>query len=124
MIAPRTCVLRAVNIASLTYEAVSEQMARGARFVTFPVVVSFLLFSVTFTTRTYYVEPGKKALGYGWPWLVLTCLFGWWSHHGIVRTPGAIARTLRGGDEVGYAILTRLNDARPAGERVDRPRYV
>jgi hypothetical protein len=82
-------------------EEIREEIERGARIVSYAWCVSLLIITFRRGTRPYLIKGGHSRLAPGLPWALLTLLLGWWGFPwGLVYTPAALWKTLRGGADL------------------------
>lgn len=82
------------------------EVERGARFIYFDYVISAIIVSYRRRSPVFFLEPGESAAQKGLPYALQSFVFGWWSFpSGLVSTPGAITRTLRGGHDMTAKVL-------------------
>jgi hypothetical protein len=83
------------------------EVERGARFVYFDYVISVIIMSHRRNSPVFFLKPGESAVRKGLPYALLSLAFGWWGFPwGLTSTPGAIARTLRGGHDITAKVLS------------------
>jgi hypothetical protein len=102
-------------------ELLQELEGGGARCVRFPMAISCLFMTFYTTSELRYVPRGRSPLRYGWPYLLLSLVAGWWGiPWGPIRTVQALVLNLRGGEDVSFEIVQairqhyRLNATAPA----------
>ena len=84
------------------------EIERGARFVYFDYVISVIIMTYRRRSPTFLLRQGENPLGKGWRYALLSLAFGWWGFpHGLIHTPGAINRTLRGGHDIIDKVLAK-----------------
>ncbi len=80
---------------------VRAEIERGARIVTYTWCVSLVVLTITRNTRPYLIRAGCAPRTAGLPWAILTLLLGWWGlPWGLINTPRALWKTLRGGTDL------------------------
>lgn len=85
------------------------ELGRGARFVYFDYVISVLVMTYRRNSPVFFLKPGDNAITWGWRYAMLSFFFGWWGiPHGLICTPGAITRSLRGGHDISAKIKESL----------------
>jgi len=95
----------------LTVDQVNEELRRGAKFVVYPYVISFIVVTLKRGSNVYFVPAGKSSIAKGLPFLGISLALGWWGFPwGFVFTPYAIARVLTGGKNVTKALVEALNN--------------
>jgi hypothetical protein len=82
------------------------EVERGARFIFFDYTISAIIVSYRRNSPVFFLKPGESVTRKGLLYALLSLLFGWWSFpSGLVSTPAAIARTLRGGHDITAKVL-------------------
>ena len=85
------------------------EIERGARFVYFDYVVSVIVMTYRRRSPVFFLRPGDRTLNKGWPYALLSLTLGWWGFPwGLLHTPGALARTLRGGHDITQKVLESM----------------
>jgi hypothetical protein len=91
-------------------DEVRVAISEGARFLAFEYVISAILISSRRYSKLIYLRPGETYLRRALPYTILTALAGWWGvPHGIINTPSAIYRNLKGGKDFTPQILASLH---------------
>jgi hypothetical protein len=72
----------------------------GTRFVVYQIVISAIRISIRSTSDVHMVHSVGNAVLKGLPYTVCNLLIGWWSIAGLIWTPMAIYRNVRGGIDV------------------------
>ena len=89
------------NIGRMTVGDMRQEIARGARFVTYEYVISLLVITRRRNSPVFFVQPGQSQLQFHWPYTLLTLILGWWAFPwGPAFTIGAVRDNLRGGHDV------------------------
>lgn len=104
--------MRIVGIEDLSRDQIGFEVQQGARFVVFMYCVSIVVMTFRRGTDVYYVRPGDRAIAKGWPYALLTFLFGWWGiPWGPIYSIQCLATDLGGGRDVTEPILASLGIA-------------
>ena len=93
-------------------DILEDQIVRGGRFVVYECVISLLLLSFRFTSRAYFVRPGRYAMWRPWLYTLVTLACGWWGiPWGPIYTIQALTCNVGGGKDVTpWAIAALLCD--------------
>jgi hypothetical protein len=106
------------GIEGLTVQQVHDEVARGARFVYFPYIISIAVMSFKRGSDIYFIRPGQGTFGKAAPFAAVSLLLGWWGiPWGIIWTPVALAQTLGGGKDVTAQVMPSFRIA-PAPQPV------
>jgi hypothetical protein len=82
-----------------------EDTGKGGRFVYYSYCISVIFMTFRLRSAVYYVHSGQSPLRRGWPFLVISALFGWWGiPWGPIYTAQAIYIAIRGKDVTNAAI--------------------
>jgi hypothetical protein len=101
--------MRIKNIDGLSAEDLQQEVQRGAKFVFFPFTVSVLVVTFKQTSGVYLVRAGEKMITRGFPFLLISFLFGWWGiPFGPKFTIEAIRSCLRGGKDVTDEVMATV----------------
>lgn len=93
--------MRVIGLSDVSLEEIDRELDRGARFVRFHWVLSWIVFSLSLSSRAHFVRPGDSTLRRSWPFSVVTLIFGWWAlPSGPIHTISALSTNLRGGEDV------------------------
>ena len=78
---------------------IKSELERGAKFVIFTYCFSIIVVTFRRSSDIYFVRSRESAIKYGWPWLLISFVFGWWGiPWGPVYTIQAIFRSFSGKD--------------------------
>lgn len=120
------------GLEGMSVEQLADELRRGGRFVVFEYVISIVLITFTRSSGVYYLRPGQSALSVGWQYILLTLVLGWWGiPWGLIRTPIALIKNLRGATDVTATVMdtalgqkVREAQGRPAPPMPSAPAYV
>jgi len=89
------------NIEGLSTGELENEVNRGGRLVYFPYTVSFIIPTLKLKSDLYLIRPKENAMAKGWPFFLLSVLFGWW---GIPSGPKDTLKSLsiirKGGKDI------------------------
>jgi hypothetical protein len=78
---------------------IKSELERGAKFVIFTYCFSIIVVTFRRSSDIYFVRSRESAIKYGWPWLLISFVFGWWGiPWGPIYTIQAIFRSFSGKD--------------------------
>jgi len=93
--------MRIKNIDGLSADDLQREVDNGGKFVYYPFTVSFIIVTFNRTSGVYLVRAGENAVLKGFPFTLLSLVFGWW---GIPSGPKhaleSIRTNLKGGKNV------------------------
>lgn len=94
-------------------DELNAQLEQGGRLVVFFYAISALVVSFKRSSAVYYIPPGGGTFAKALPYILISLLVGWWGiPFGLVYTPSAIFRDLRGGEDVTRAAVAAINESR------------
>lgn len=88
------------GIENMTYEQLYDDINFGGQFVVFTYVISIVIMTFKRPSKTiYYVKSTENSIKYGWKYLIITLLFGWWGiPFGPIYSIGSIDTAFSGED--------------------------
>ena len=109
----------------LSDEALAAELEAGGRFVVFQYCVSFFILTQHGSSKSiFFVRKGEIAAFKGLGYTFGTLLAGWWGFPwGLIYTPLALARNLRGGTDVtGHVVanVLRWHEAQAVSQYFDQ----
>lgn len=97
------------NIAGLSAINLQDEVMKGGRFIYYPFVISLVVFTFKRTSGVYLVRGNEKPATKGWPFLLLSVLFGWWGiPFGPKYTVESIRTNLKGGKDVTDEVMATV----------------
>jgi len=85
------------GIEGLSGIEIQSEIERGAKFVIFTYCFSIIVMTFRRSSNIYFVRSRESAIKYGWPWMVISFIFGWWGiPWGPIYTIQAIFRSFSG----------------------------
>lgn len=98
------------GIENMTYGELYDDIDKGGKFVIFTYAISIVVMTFKRPSETiYYVKSNESAISYGWPYLLITILLGWWGiPFGPIYSIGSIVTSFKG-DNVTNDVLKALN---------------
>ena len=60
----------------LSESEIQNEIERGAKFVVFTYCFSLIVITFRRSSDIYFVHSQESAIKYGWPWLLISLLFG------------------------------------------------
>ena len=97
------------GLEGLSAVEIQSEIERGAKFVYFTYCFSIIVMTFRRSSDIYFVRSQESAIKYGWPWMVISFLFGWWGiPWGPIYTIQAIFRSFSG-KNVTEDVLEGLN---------------
>ena len=79
------------GIEGLSIQEIRSEIERGAKFVHFTYCISIILMTFRRPSSIYFIRPRESAIRYGWSFLLISLIFGWWGiPWGPIYTLGAI----------------------------------
>lgn len=110
------------GVDNLTYEQLSDELRRGAKFVVYQYAISVLVMSFRRGSEIYFVRSGESAVAKGWSYSVISFFAGWWGFPwGPIFTIGSLWTNFSGGKDVTAEVVRAL---RPAPTPPPVPRVV
>ena len=84
----------------MTLEELNNEIENGARFVIFTYTFSIIFLTIRRPTKDiYFVKNEELPIKYGYPFLLISILFGWWGiPFGLIYTPMSIYDAFCGKD--------------------------
>lgn len=83
----------------LSSNDIRNEIAQGGKFVIFTYCFSIIIMTFRRPTDIYFVRANESPIKYGWPWLLISLLFGWWGiPWGPIYTIQAIFKSFSGKD--------------------------
>jgi len=87
------------GLEGLSESEIQSEIERGAKFVMFTYCFSIIIITFRRSSDIYFVRSHESAIKYGWPWLLISLIFGWWGiPWGPIYTIQAIFRSFTGQD--------------------------
>jgi hypothetical protein len=88
---------------------IASEIEQGARFVIYQYVASGLVVTFRHNSKTFFIRPGESAAIRSLPYTFLSLLIGWWGiPWGLVYTPQAIFKNLKGGTDITPMVLAHV----------------
>ena len=85
------------GLEGLSGTEIQNEIEKGAKFVLFTYCISLLVVTFRRSSNVYFVRPRESAIKYGWPWLLISLIFGWWGiPWGPIYTLQALFRSFSG----------------------------
>lgn len=101
------------GIEGLSPEQLNFELQRGGKFVVYQYCVSLLVVTFRRGSGIYFVRAEESRVKRALPWIVLTCLMGWWGiPWGPIWSIQALILNFRGGKDVTGAIMASTQQAR------------
>ena len=102
---------RLANIEGITLGQLEQEVAQGAKLVTYAYTISLIAFTVRNVTGVYLVRTGEKDKHWIAPTIV-TGLFGWWSiPKGFINALRSIKLNTSGGLDVTSDVMANVDAA-------------
>jgi hypothetical protein len=99
-----------VGIDRLTGPELSNELRRGARFVTYKYCISVIVVTIWRTSDVYFIPAGQSAVASGLPFTVTSLLLGWWGFPiGPIVTVWVVVSNLLGGKYVTSKVVAALH---------------
>jgi len=96
------------KIDGLSIQEIRNEVDKGAKFVHFTYCISLLVVTFRRSSSVYFVKSGESSIKYGWPFLIISFILGWWGiPWGPVYTIGAIFSAFSG-KKVTEEIMSQL----------------
>lgn len=94
------------NLEGLTFAQISNEIERGAKFVTFPYAVSIIVMTFRRGSDIYFVRGDESSFKHSYGFILITLLFGWWGiPWGPIYSIGSLFSNLTGGKDVTQEVL-------------------
>ena len=98
------------GINGMTIPQIQDEVACGGKFVRFPFCISLIVVTFRFSSAVHFIKREESAFVKGFPFTVLTFLFGWWGiPWGPVYTIGTLIANFRGGKNVTHEMMAILH---------------
>ncbi len=89
------------NVNGFSSEDLQKEADKGAKFVYYVYSISLLLITLRRSSGIYMIKPGESAARKGFPYTLLTFLFGWWAiPFGPKNSLQDIRTNMKGGKDV------------------------
>lgn len=89
------------NIEGLSAYDLQKEAEKGGKFVYYAFTVSLLVITFKRTSGVYLIRSGESKINKGWPFTIISLLFGCWGiPYGPKYTMESIRTNLRGGKDV------------------------
>ena len=96
----------------LSESEIQSEIERGAKFVVFTYCFSLIVITFRRSSDIYFVRSQESAIKYGWPWLMISLIFGWWGiPWGPIYTIQAIFRSFTGQDVTAEVLQASQEDS-------------
>ena len=95
------------NEPTLSHEELLKEIDKGATFVSFTYVISFLFTSRVRTSGVYIVRKGERRFSKGLPHTLASLFFGWWA---FPFGPRNTIRVIRSNFAGGTDVTSEVND--------------
>lgn len=103
-------------------ENIRDEINRGGRLVIYTYCVSILVMTFKKPTEVRLIKAGGNAVAAGWPYLLISLLFGWWGFPwGPIYTVECLYRGLGGGVDVTDDVLRAILPEGVAGKTAASP---
>lgn len=110
---------RLANIEGITLGQLEQEVAQGAKLITYAYTISPIAFTVRNMTRVYLVRTGEKDKHWITP-TILTGLFGWWSiPNGFINALQSIKVNTSGGLDVTSDVMANVDEASLSNRMVE-----
>ena len=97
------------KLSSFSIDEINQLLSEGARFVRFTYVISIVVMTFRRESEIYFLSKDVKTSAVGWPYTLITLLFGWWGFpHGLMYTIEALDINSDGRD-VTKDVIAALN---------------
>jgi hypothetical protein len=88
------------GIDGMTMTNIQDEIAKGAKFVSYNYCLSFIAISFKRSSGIYFIKSNENAFAKGWPYNLISLIFGWWGiPWGIIYTPACLFANINGGDD-------------------------
>lgn len=100
------------ELVGMTAGELNQELAKGGKFVIFTYAISIIIMTYRRpSNKVYFIRHNESAIKYGWPYLFLSFLFGWWGFpFGPIYTIQSIITAFRGND-VTQEVLASINNS-------------
>jgi hypothetical protein len=99
------------GIERLSLDEIRDEVARGAKFVYFTYCISVIVITFRRPSAIYFVRSRESAIKHGWPFLLISLIFGWWGiPWGPIYTFGALFGAFTG-KNLTNEVIADLEDA-------------
>ncbi|HEX6502736.1 MAG TPA: hypothetical protein VF011_05775 [Terriglobales bacterium] len=100
------------GIEGLSPEQINFELQRGGKFVVYQYCISLLVVTLRRGSPVYLVRDGESRVGRGLPWILLTCLLGWWGiPWGPIFTIQSLVTDFGGGKDVTAQMLAQARQS-------------
>lgn len=97
------------NIDGLSAQDLQKEADRGGKFVYYAYTISLLVFTFKRTSNVYLIRKGDSAKKKGYPFTILSLVFGWWGiPFGPKYTVQSIRTNLNGGKDVTDEVMATV----------------
>ena len=97
------------NIEGMSDTDLRRELENGGKFVIFTYAISIIVMTFRQSSSIYFIRPGESAFKYGWGFLLISLVFGWWGiPWGPIYTIGSIVTNLSGGKDVTTEVLQAI----------------
>lgn len=97
------------NIDGLSAVNLQAEVMKGGRFIYYPFVISLLVVTFKRTSGVYLVRGNEKGATKGWPFTLVSALFGWWGFpYGPKYTLESIRTNIKGGKDVTDEVMATV----------------
>lgn len=87
------------NLNGMSTQDVIHAVQNGGKFVTFYYTISIIFMTFKRGSDTFFLRPGESAFKFGWKYLVISMLLGWWGFPwGPIYTLQSIFTAFAGND--------------------------
>ena len=89
------------NLDNLSDAEISQEMAKGGKFVIFEYAISLLIVTFKRSSDVYFIKAGESTFKYSILFTLVTIVFGWWGiPWGPIYSIGSILTNVSGGKDV------------------------
>lgn len=104
--------MKILGIDGMTGQQLSDEVARGGKFVIYSCCISVLILTFKRPSDIYFIRPGQNAVVKGLGFTTLSLFLGWWGiPWGPIYTIGAFITNFGGGKDVTQEVLQSLSHA-------------
>ena len=97
------------NIDGLSAEDLQEKVKNGGRFIYYAFTVSLIVVTLKRTSGVYLLQGGENAATKGWPFTIVSLLFGWWGiPFGPKYTLESLRTNMKGGKDVTDEVMATV----------------
>jgi hypothetical protein len=98
------------NIEGLTAAQINQELAYGAKFVTYQYTISIVLMTFKRSSDIYFVRANENCVIKGLPFTIMSFVLGWWGiPWGPIYTIGSLYKNLSGGTDITKDVLVLMN---------------